>query len=62
MSRRAIRCEHGFLEKLCAKPGCKHWDGLRTSREKTMISPRVRVTANRAHRNKYIPFFRSEPK
>ncbi len=60
MSRRAVRCEHGFLEKLCAKPGCKHWDGLRTAREKCSLTRRVRIKHSRT--KKYIPSFRSEPK
>jgi hypothetical protein len=31
--RRAMRCEHGFVEGLCTVKECPHWDGSRTERD-----------------------------
>jgi hypothetical protein len=55
--RRAERCAHGFIPGICTTPGCKHWDGLRTAREKTSKTPRVKLLQHRV--KAYVPSFRS---
>lgn len=42
---------------ICAKPGCKHWDKLRTAREQCSKTPRLRTIKHRV--KQYAPSFRS---